>query len=292
MVDMNKGNDKLVERLRSNTERGSILWRLVRPVVRPVWSLIHNRDYVSDYDRDYYLYHGCVLPPRELRGRLGASFLADGFYLESGIAEARRLAARLAYSKSSLVVDIGCGLGRLATGMLWEFGDVQYFGIDSNPTFAEWCREHIERNHPSFRFIHLDVVNELYNPTGKIDGDRIRLPLADATADIVYLWGLFTNMGPEHVRIYVSEMSRIAREGSRIFLTAFVEENVPEVSFIPKGYVPYECVKPLQCVRYSKDFLFSIFSRYGLVVEEFRHHGGAFPSQSEVYLRKELKVAA
>jgi len=157
--------------------------------------------------------------------------------------------------------------------------------------FAEWCREHIERNHPSFRFIHLDVVNELYNPAGKIDGDRIRLPLADATADIVYLWGLFTNMGPEHVRIYVSEMSRIAREGSRIFLTAFVEENVPEVSFIPKGYVPYECVKPLQCVRYSKEFLFSIFSRYGLVVEEFRHHGGAFPSQSEVYLRKE-KVAA
>src|SRR6266481_3086983 len=96
MVDMNKGNDKLVERLRSNTERGSILWRLVRPVVRPVWRLIHNRDYVSDYDRDYYLYHGCVLPPREMRGRLGASFLADGFYLESGIAEARRLAARLA----------------------------------------------------------------------------------------------------------------------------------------------------------------------------------------------------
>ena len=268
------------------------MWRLVRPVVRPVWSLIHNRDYVSDYDRDYYLYHGCVLPPREMRGRLGASFLADGFYLESGIAEARRLAARLAYSKSSLVVDIGCGLGRLATGMLWEFGDVQYLGIDSNPVFAEWCREHIERNHPSFRFIHLDVVNELYNPAGKIDGDRIRLPLADATADIVYLWGLFTNMGPEHVRIYVSEMSRIAREGSRIFLTAFVEENVPEVSFIPKGYVPYECVKPLQCVRYSKEFLFSIFSRYGLVVEEFRHHGGAFPSQSEVYLRKELKVAA
>src|SRR2546422_4810728 len=82
---MNKENDKLVARLRSNTEKGSILWRLVRPVVRPVWSLIHNRDYVSHYDRDYYLYHSCVLPPRELRGRLGVSFLADGFYLESGI---------------------------------------------------------------------------------------------------------------------------------------------------------------------------------------------------------------
>jgi len=73
---MNKGNDKLVERLRSNTERGSILWRLVRPVVRPVWSLIHNRDYVSEYDRDYYLYHGCVLPP----GRCEA----DGSFVPSG----------------------------------------------------------------------------------------------------------------------------------------------------------------------------------------------------------------
>ena len=181
---MNKGNDKLVERLRSNTERGSILWRLVRPVVRPVWSLIHNRDYVSDYDRDYYLYHGCVLPPREMRGRLGASFLADGFYLESGIAEARRLAARLAYSKSSLVVDIGCGLGRLATGMLWEFGDVQYLGIDSNPVFAEWCREHIERNHPSFRLYisMLSMSCTTLQAKSTETGSDFRLPMLQLTS--------------------------------------------------------------------------------------------------------------
>src|SRR5438477_12655796 len=107
-MDMDKGNDKFVERLRSNTERGSILWRVVRPVARPGWSLSHNRDYGSDYDRDHYLYHGSVLPPRELRGRLGASFLGDGFYLECGVVGARGVAAGLAESESGLGVDIGC----------------------------------------------------------------------------------------------------------------------------------------------------------------------------------------
>src|SRR2546426_9515413 len=126
---MNKENDKLVARLRSNTEKGSILWRLVRPVVRPVWSLIHNRDYVSHYDRDYYLYHSCVLPPRELRGGLGVWFLRDGFYLGSGIGEARGLAGRPANWKSSFGFEMAWGLGGLGPGILWGLGAVRAFGV-------------------------------------------------------------------------------------------------------------------------------------------------------------------
>ena len=262
---------------------------MTRRVIRPIWTMIHKRDYVTEYDRDYYLYQSSVLPPRELRARLGGSFLADGFYLESGIAEARRLVARLGYTPNSRIVDIGSGLGRLATGMLWEFGEVPYLGLDANAKFVAWCQQHIGRTHPSYQFVHLDVVNDLYNPGGAIDGDRIRLPVGDGEADIVYLWGLFTNLGPEHVRVYVAEISRIARVSARIFLTAFVEEGVPDVSFIPEGYLPYECDKnkPLQCVRYGKSYLFSLFARHALIVEDFRLHAGAFPRQSEIYLRRE-----
>ena len=65
-----------------------------------------------------------------------------------------------------------------------------------------------------------------------------------------------------------------------------LSDDVPDVSFIPEGYLPYECNQPLQCVRYSRRFLFSIFDQYGLIVEEFRHHRSAFPKLSEVYLRK------
>ncbi len=72
----------------------------------------------------------------------------------------------------------------------------------------------------------------------------------------------------------------------RFFLTAFVEEGVPEVSFNPTGYVPFDCAMPLHVVRYEKRWLFSLFSQHKLAVDDFRYHGGMFPKQSEISLTK------
>jgi SAM-dependent methyltransferase len=216
----------------------------------------------------------------------GEAFQSDDFYLKSAVVEATRLSARLGYTELSRLVDVGCGLGRLATGMLEEFGDVEYLGLDANKQFVEWCQENIERYHPSFRFIHLDVENELFNPNGTLDGNDIKLPIASAAADIVYLLNVFTNMKPEHVEIYTSELSRILRTGGKLFLTAFVEDEVPDVSFNPAGYVPYDCNFPLNVVRYNKQWLFSLLSRHRMIVDEFRYHNGMFPKQSEIYLTK------
>jgi ubiquinone/menaquinone biosynthesis C-methylase UbiE len=240
----------------------------------------------------FVFYRGYRLPPRELRGSMcGEAFRSEDFFLQSAVVEATRLPARLGYTAASRLVDVGCGLGRLATGMLVEFGEVEYFGLDANSKFVDWCRKHIEHHHPSYRFVHYDVVNEMYNPLGTVDGDSIRLPVVSGSADIVYMWGVFTNMGPEHVQIYLAELARIARNGGRIFLTAFVEDDVPEVSFNPAGYVPFDCSYPLTVVRYSKPYLFSLVTRFGLAVEDFRYHGGMFPKQSEIYLTKVERVS-
>jgi SAM-dependent methyltransferase len=250
-------------------------------LARKIWGM---RD-----DREFVLYRGYLLPPRDLRGRMcGDAFRSDDFFLQSAVVEATRLPATLGYSRTNRLVDVGCGLGRLATGLLAEFGDVaySYLGVDANREFVGWCQEHIERRHPSFRFMHIDVANKRYNPNGTVDGNKIRLPVANASADIVYMWGVFTNMAPEHVQIYVSELSRIARDGGKVFLTAFVEDNVPEVSFNPTDYVPYDCSAPLVVVRYNKQWLFSLFSRHGLRIDDFRYHGGMFPKQSEICLTK------
>jgi len=216
----------------------------------------------------------------------GEAFRSDEFYLQSAVVEATRLPARLGFSETSHLVDVGCGLGRLATGMLVEFGEIEYFGVDANKGFIEWCHENIERHHPSFRFLHFDVVNELYNPHGTLDGNGIQLPIASASADIVYMWGVFTNMTPEHVEIYTSELSRIVRSDGKLFLTVYVEDGVPNVSFNPTGYVPNECTSPLAVVRFSKQWLFSLFERNGLILDDFHYHGGMFPKQSEIYLKK------
>ena len=254
-------------------------------VRRRLRHLLEDRDAEG---RGFVLHRGYRLPPRSTRERMcGEAFRSDSFFLQSAVVEATRFSARLGYTKSSRIVDVGCGLGRLATGMLVEFGDVQhYLGIDANKEFVRWCREHIERYHPTFRFVHLDMVNELYNPAGILDGSELRLPVDDASADVVYLWGVFTNMVPEHVESYIGEIGRILRSGGRCFLTAFVEDDVPKVTFNPPGYVPYDCNAPLVVVRFSRQWFFSIFQQHGLQVEDFRYHQSMFPKQSEIYLAK------
>jgi SAM-dependent methyltransferase len=242
--------------------------------------------------RGYVLHRGYRLPPKSMRGRMcGDAFRTDSFFFLSGVLEATKFPARLGYTKSSRVVDIGSGLGRVATGLLAEFGDVQYLGIDANAGFVRWCKDNIETEHPSFRFVHLDMANELYNPTGKLDATQLRLPVDDASADIVYLWGLFTNMKPEDVESYIREIARMLRPGGRCFLTAFAEDDVPDVTFNPTGYVPYDCNAPLVVVRYSRQWLFSKFQQHGLQLEDFRYHGSMFPKQSEIYLVKAESTA-
>jgi len=237
--------------------------------------------------RGYVLHRGYRLPPKSMRGRMcGDAFRTDSFFFLSAVLEATKFPDRLGYTNSSRVVDIGSGLGRLATGLLAEFGEVQYLGIDANEPFVRWCKENIEKQHPSFRFMHLDMANALYNPDGSFDGSQLRLPLEDNSADIVFLWGLYTNMKPDDVEAYNREIGRILRPQGRCFLTAFAEDDAPDVTINPANYVPYACDGPLTVVRYSKPWLFSSFQRHGLRLEDFRYHGSMFPKQSEIYLVK------
>lgn len=237
--------------------------------------------------RDYVRFNGYRLPPPQMRdGMCGREYADNNYFLESGRAEAKRLITKLACRPNSNVVEIGCGLGRLVLGLIREPVDLQYWGFDANGGSIAWCKKHIGRTHPAFQFIHVDVANDLYNPNGRKIVQDFRFPLADGHADIVYMWGVFTNMRLDDARIYVSEISRLVRDGGRVFLTAFVEKNVPAESINPQDYVDYECVVPLHVVRYDQDLLFSLFAEHGLTIEEFAHHGGTHCKQSEIYLRK------
>jgi SAM-dependent methyltransferase len=237
--------------------------------------------------REYVRHRGHHLPAARMRQQMcGREFASDDFFLESGRAEAKRLIAGLGLDPSSRIVEIGSGLGRLAIGLLQEVGPCQYWGFDANAPWIAWCRKYIERSHPTYRFIHVDVANDLYNPAGAPLGHEFRFPLGDAHADIVYMWGVFTNMRLDDARIYIGEISRLLRRGGRAFLTAFVEASVAPESINPSEYVDYQCTVPLHVVRYDRDVLFSLFAAAGLTVEHFGHRAGRQCNQSEIYLRK------
>src|SRR5438034_7342972 len=216
--------------------------------------------------RDRVVRGGTVLPPRPLRLG-GPSFADDDRFLKTAQDEARRLVTSLGLSSSSRVLDVGCGVGRLAIGILSEVGDIrEYWGVDVDERSVQWCRQYVEREHPRFRFVRLDVGNPRYNPSGQALMPGLRLPFPDHAFEIIYLYSVFSHMLEEDARLYLAEFHRLLVPSGRLFLTAFAEDAVPRGTINPPGYRrPWS--GPLHCVRYETGFLRPMVSESGLTID-------------------------
>lgn len=210
---------------------------------------------------------GSVIPARHLRFG-GANFADDGEFLRSGEREADRLVRDFGLTASSRVLEVGCGTGRLPIGILRRVDPIAcYRGVDVSETAVRWCRRHIESRHPRFGFVRLDLRNARYNPEGATSDDRFRLPFQDAAFDIIYLYSVFSHLLQNDVEGYLAEFRRLLAPGGRVFLTAFVEENVEPVAENPEGYRrPWKGA--LHCVRYDRAFFGELLARHGLRMEK------------------------
>jgi len=234
--------------------------------------------------RDYVRRRGSYLPPHEMRFN-GPDQQDDDFYLRSSIGEADRVIGTLGCGPSDVVVDIGCGQGRLAIGLVRKYDRLRYLGIDVAEKSIRWCRRHIEARSPTYRFHHIDLVNARYNPDGTPLAAGFRLPVDSDSADIVYMWGVVTNMEPEHMPVYAAEIARMLKPGGRFYLTANVEDGVPKVSINPDHYTSFSCHGPLHIVRYEKSHFVDVFRRHGLTLTRYDHHA-AGNCQSDLYFVK------
>jgi len=226
---------------------------------------------------------GSIVPSRTA-SLYGPKFRYYKLYLESSEKEAKRLAEHFQCNLNCRVLDIGCGMGRLPIGIIRIIGEVDYTGIDVDNFSIYWCRRFISKYHPSFKFHHLSVYNERYNEKGTKIDENFRFDFADSSVDIIYLFSVFSHTTEEDMRIYLKEFERILHENGFIFFTAFVEENVPDITFNPVNY-NIKCSGPLHIVRYSKDYFFSIIKEYGFTIVNFTH-GVELDGQSGIYLSK------
>lgn len=233
---------------------------------------------------DYVTFEGYRLPLP--RNRLnGAPFQNDRYYLDSCLAEARRVIDELGCRDHSRVLDLGCGQGRLATALTRVLPRLDYLGLDVSVRYVSWCRRHIRARYPSYDFDALDLVNSRYNPSGPPLTKQFGLPFDAGALDIVYMWGVVTNMEPEHLPPYAAEIARVLTRGGRLFVTAHVEPGVPPSSLNPEGYVPWTCAGPLHVVRYEEGAFLETFERQGLRLVQHGHHAATL-CQSEFYFTR------
>ncbi len=188
---------------------------------------------------------------------------------------------------SDSVLDIGCGIGRMALPLTRYLSKVgSYIGFDIVESGVNWCTKNISSKFANFQFFLADVHNSysLYNPNGQYKAAKYKFPFKNHTFDFIFLTSVFTHMLPSDVENYIAEISRVLRPDGRVFLTIFVlnQESLDNIgqnkgtfSFkYDHGHCRFEDEsQPEFAVAYKEDFIRGILKRHGLKIVEPIHFG-------------------
>jgi ubiquinone/menaquinone biosynthesis C-methylase UbiE len=239
------------------------------------------------FNLEYRKYKGVILPPIEMR-LMGEKFYDDQFYLDSSLREGDRFVNRLKVNENTELLEIGCASGRSVIGLFEKAGRIKrYVGVDANLRNVNWCNKYLASKHDFCEFHYIDLWHILFNPNGslKLD-DHFKLDFPGNSFDILYLQSVLPNSVDWEIRIFAKEYYRLLKPGGILFLTDFIEENVPDMTENPENYI-MECTYPRQIVRFEKNYFLKMFTDAGFVLDSYEQ-GTEVDSQSAVYFKKPL----
>lgn len=210
---------------------------------------------------------GVELPPVRLRAG-GPLFQDNATYIRSAVADVDRLVSLAGLEAHSRLLDFGCGAGRLGIGIVERLGRIGlYHGVDVQGGLIRWASNHIGRR-DGFEFTSVDNENSRYNPTGEVRGS---IPVTSSTFDVAYCYSVFSHMRRQDAHLYLEELVRVLRPGGHAFLTAFVEDGVPDDVENPRDYGGVVWQGDLHCVRFNRDSFEELLGDVGLCITRFEH---------------------
>jgi cyclopropane fatty-acyl-phospholipid synthase-like methyltransferase len=164
------------------------------------------------------------LPPNHLRVRIGVGnkiLFNQKFHLKMGRDFQAMCRQKGLVRDDSTIVEIGCGVGRIAWPLRGESFVGRYIGIDIDTEMLEWCRAHFDQR---FSFHQASHASQTY--TGAAKSRYYSLPCADRTVDFMYSISLFTHLLEEELTNYVAESARVLRVGGNVRMAYFCMESV------------------------------------------------------------------
>ena len=196
------------------------------------------------------------------------------------------------------VLDVGCGIGPLAIGLLPHLEHGHYEGLDIHPEAVAWCQKAITPKHANFRFQLADIRNSAYNPNGRIAAGEFRFPYPDATFNFAFLGSVATHQPIEEIAHYLKELSRVLRPGGKCIISYYLLhvdslKGIAEgKSFLPfihdfgtRGSRVVDPANPDLAIAHPEAAVRESYSEAGLNVEEpirFGRWWDSFAHQQDV----------
>lgn len=212
---------------------------------------------------------------------------ANQNYLDSAIEQVDHLMALNLLNSECRILDFGCGQGRFVNGLMYSNTKFSsYLGIDTDLNSINWCKRFLSIYSTKFQFLHLASYNARYNE--KAIGLK-NIPGNKEQIDLVFLNSVFSHMVKKDVEFYLNEFYSLLNENGRIYLTAFVETDVPPVEENPPNYIS-SSTGHLHRVRYEKKYFFDMLEKSGFIIEHFFHQHIERAKQSVIIIKKNDKI--
>lgn len=228
-------------------------FRLVMPAVDQADAMVRRRHGLED------------LPDFSLRVRSNGVEKQFGgrAFAHLGDVIADSLVGYAGLDDTSRVVDVGCGVGRVALALARRYPHLEYTGVDVDRVSIASCGASPWLK--NFNFAHIDVATDLYNASGEHAAETYALPLESDSVDIVYLVSVFTHMFPDECRNYAREIGRVLRPGGRCAVTThLLDEDTAGWTELDGAYTRFPST-PRKMLGHSPQQMSDFFGREPVV---------------------------
>jgi SAM-dependent methyltransferase len=143
--------------------------------------------------------------------------------------------------EKSIILDYGCGVGRLALGLLKERPDLRYVGVDIVPKFIEFGQNNITPLNSNFTFHLVNDNNPLYKKYQKGNFNQAKLQdgIFQNKFDFVFALSLFTHLPLSDANKIMSKVASVMHDESVFMMSAFVIDNKAKKSIKNENSFPF-----------------------------------------------------
>lgn len=204
---------------------------------------------------------------------------------ESGIAAGKHRLKRLrsfgVRVPSGRVLDLGCGWGRMAYALAESGFYGKYVGVDVLERRVNWLQTNFTPRDPRYRFHHIDVANDRYNPGGSVE--RIDLaPLAAGPVNVALAYSVFTHLFEAQILDYLRQVHGMLVPNGAFVFTAFLMndearnlidagKSTHTLRFELNDHCRHDREDPLYCIGYEESWLLKQCEALGYSVDRVIH---------------------